>query len=133
MKLIMQNSKIAGTATDNYQGEESTIDMPDDFDIENLEQYKIVENDGIKEVKIKIPVQVTIRQARLALLQAGLLDDIETTINAIEDETLKKAVQIEWEYAQDIRRDWQALIMITQAMGMTDEQLDELFLTASKL
>ena len=73
------------------------------------------------------------RQARLALLQAGLLDDIELAINNLENETTKRAVQIEWEYAQDIRRDWQALIMITEAMGMTETQLDELFLTASKL
>jgi prophage DNA circulation protein len=58
---------------------------------------------------------------------------LETAINNITDETTKRAVQIEWEYAQDIKRDWQALIIITQAMGFTEEQLDELFLTASKL
>ena len=86
-----------------------------------------------KETEMEIPIQVTMRQARLALLQAGLLDDIETAINSIEDETIRKSIQIEWEYAMDIRRDWQALKLVTQQMGMTDDQLDELFLTASKL
>ena len=86
-----------------------------------------------EQYKSSIPARVTMRQARLALLQAGLLDDIELAINNLEEPTLKRAVQIEWEYAQDIRRDWQALIMITEAMGMTEEQLDELFIAASKL
>lgn len=129
MKLLIKDNKIIATATDKYVGEEETITVDDDFDINNLEQYQII--DG--EIKIKIPEQVTMRQARLALLQAGLLDDIELAINLIEDSTTKKAVQIEWEYAQDIRRDWAALITVTQQMGMTDEQLDNLLIAASKL
>lgn len=76
---------------------------------------------------------VTMRQARLVLLQQGLLDGVEAAINTIEDETTRREVQIEWEYAMDIRRDWPALQLITQQLGLTDEQLDQMFLLASKI
>ena len=76
---------------------------------------------------------VTRRQARLVLLQQGLLDDVEAAINAIEDETTRREVQIEWEYAMDIRRDWPALQLVTQQLGITEEQLDQMFLLASEI
>ena len=44
------------------------------------------------------------RQARLALLQAGLLDQVETALASIPDEVQRKAAQIEWEYATTVDR-----------------------------
>jgi hypothetical protein len=87
----------------------------------------------IEEYKKSIPIQVTMRQARLALLNAGLLDDVEAAINNIENESIRRLIQIEWEYAIDIRRDWEALQIISQIMNISEEQLDELFLMASRL
>lgn len=72
---------------------------------------------------------VTMRQARLALLEAGLLNTIEDAIAVSEDEAMK----IEWEYATDVRRDWASLIALTETLGMTAEQLDELFILAGSL
>lgn len=80
-----------------------------------------------------IPESVTMRQARLMLLQQGMLDAVETAIGAVEDDATRKAIQIEWEYALDLRRDWPALQMITQAMGIDGQQLDTLFIDAAKL
>lgn len=115
----------------NYVQKWIEVDMFQDTEEKTKEEQ---EQEYLQAIyKASIPTQVTMRQARLALLQAGLLDDIELAINNLENETVKRAVQIEWEYAQDIRRDWQALITITEAIDMTEEQLDELFLAASKL
>lgn len=49
---------------------------------------------------VVIPQSVTMRQARLALLGAGLLDDVNSAIAAIPDPVQRKAAEIEWEYAQ---------------------------------
>lgn len=75
------------------------------------------------------PKVVTMRQARLALLQSNLLATVDTTIATGTDEAMK----IEWEYATEVLRDWDSLITLTTAMGMTSAQLDDLFLLASAL
>ena len=79
------------------------------------------------------PQSVTPRQARLALLQAGLLDDIEAAIEAIADVDTRRVAQIEWQTAQQIERDWPLLVQVAAAAGLTPEQIDELFVTAAGL
>lgn len=76
---------------------------------------------------IVIPQVVTMRQARLALLEQGLLATVDTAIAGGTDEAMK----IEWEYATEVRRDWASLITMTETLGMTSAQLDDLFLLAS--
>ena len=80
----------------------------------------------IEDAKPKV---VTMRQARLALLQQGLLVTITDAITTGTDEAMK----IEWEYATDVRRDWPSLISLTTALGMTSTELDTLFQLASTL
>lgn len=83
--------------------------------------------------KLCVPTIVTMRQARLALLQAGLLSQVEAAIAAIEDPVQRQAVQIEWEYATevDVTHPWvQAL---TTALGLSEAQLDALFTLAATL
>jgi len=75
-----------------------------------------------------IPQSVTMRQARLALHAAGLLDDVEAAVQAAD-----KATQIEWEYAQTVERNWPTLALLAGALGLTDETLDSLFSAAAQL
>jgi hypothetical protein len=79
-----------------------------------------------------VPDSVSMRQARLALLGAGLLDAVEATIAAMEGAE-GKAAQIEWEYATEVRRDSPLVAGLTAALGLTEEQLDSLFLQAVAL
>jgi hypothetical protein len=44
-----------------------------------------------------------------------------------------KAMKIEWEYATMVERDWDNLIALTEALGMTSQELDDLFMLASTL
>lgn len=76
---------------------------------------------------------VTMRQARLALLGAGLLDDVEAAIAGVADVTQRQAVQIEWEYAQEVRRDHQWVQSLAAMLGLTEAQLDDLFTQAAAL
>ena len=86
-----------------------------------------------KEPLPPVPVEVTMRQARLALLGAGLLSQIESAINAIEDQTTKAAVQIEQEYAQTVNREHSQVKEIINQLELTEDQVNGLFITASKL
>lgn len=76
----------------------------------------------------KIPNRVTPRQARLALHAAGLLDQVEAAIAAGD-----KSTQLTWEYAVEFRRDDQLINSLGKQMGLTDEQIDNLFIEASNL
>lgn len=78
--------------------------------------------------KAKVPQVVTPRQAKLALLQANLLTSVEAAIAQSS-----RAVQIEWEYATDFKRDWPTLATMQAALGLTDRQLDDLFTLAATL
>ena len=81
---------------------------------------------------VEVPASVTMRQARLALLHAGLLDDVEAALAAIPDETARRAAQIEWAYAQDVERASPWVQQLTQTLGLDAAMLDELFMMASQ-
>lgn len=79
-----------------------------------------------------VPEVVSMRQARLALHAAGLLDAVAAEIVSMPGTDGEQA-RIEWEYAQDIRRDWPVVAAAAGALGLSDEQLDALFRTAAIL
>ena len=75
-----------------------------------------------------VPQQVTMRQARLALLSFGLLDDVEMVIAAAG-----RTAQLEWEYAAVVDRNNPAVAAVQQQKALTDAQIDDLFREAAKL
>lgn len=77
---------------------------------------------------VPVPQQVTMRQARLALLGAGLLSGVETAIAGAGP-----AAQIEWEYASEVQRSSGLVPAMASALGMTESQIDSLFITAATL
>lgn len=79
-----------------------------------------------------VPEQVTMRQARLALLSAGLLASVDTAISAMS-EPAKSAALIEWEYATEVLRTSTLVTTLSTELNLTTEQLDQLFITAGSL
>lgn len=78
------------------------------------------------------PRSVTMRQARLALLEAGKLAGVDAAIAAMPSPQ-KEAAQIEWEFAATVNRDSPFLQDLAGAIGLDDAHLDQLFaLAASK-
>ena len=75
-----------------------------------------------------VPQQVTMRQARLTLLGAGLLDDVEAVISAAG-----RAAQLEWEYAAVMDRSNPAVALVQQQKALSVAQIDDLFREAAKL
>ena len=80
-----------------------------------------------------VPQSVTMRQARLALLRAGLLDGVAAAIAAIPDPVQRKAAEIEWEYAQTVDRNSPFTQQMAAGLSLTAEQLDALFTQAAGL
>jgi hypothetical protein len=78
------------------------------------------------------PKEVTMRQARLALLGAGLLPTVELAIAAMTG-TAGDAARIEWEYSNSLKRSQPLVTQLAAGLGLTVGQLDALFLTASTL
>lgn len=79
-----------------------------------------------------VPEVVTMRQARLALLSAGLLAQVNTAVANMPG-TEGDAASIEWEYAQEVRRDSPLVAGLSAALGLTDETLDNLYKVAAGL
>lgn len=75
-----------------------------------------------------IPSIVSMRQARLALLQAGLLSTVSGAIAAGGD-----ADKIEWEYAADVDRNSPLVQNMKAGLNLSDADLDNLFTLAASL
>ena len=79
-----------------------------------------------------IPREVTMRQARLQLHKLDMLKDVQPAIDSL-DEPQRTEAQIEWDYATSIKRDNESVQLLIEKLELTDEQVDEWFLEASKL
>lgn len=95
----------------------------------NTPEPEFTDAELLQQVEDAKPKVVTMRQARLALLQSGLLTTITDAIVNGTDEALK----IEWEYVTEVRRDWTSLIALATSLNMTSTDLDNLFQLASTL
>ena len=81
-----------------------------------------------EELAARVPSVVEMAQARLALLNSGLLDTVESNLAS-----MGQAAQIEWEYRTTVRRDNALVVAMKAQLGWTDEQLDNLFIAAAQL
>jgi hypothetical protein len=75
-----------------------------------------------------IPVSVTPAQAKIALYEAGLLDQVETLVADYP----YRPVSIWWTSALAFERGHAYLQAIGYELGLTDEEIDALFIAASK-
>jgi hypothetical protein len=76
------------------------------------------------------PTSVTMRQARLALLEAGLLDNVQNTIAGMQGAE-GAAARIEWEYSSTMVRSQPLVAALAAALKLTSADVDALFLSAS--
>lgn len=78
-----------------------------------------------------VPRSITMRQARLCLHKHGMLAGVQPAIDALPEPD-RTAAQIEWEYSSVVERQG-FVLTIAQALGISDEQLDALFIEAATL
>ena len=110
-----------------------TEDLNTFFDVDTwvpLEAYCIMQEIApyiAPEVVVVIPTQITMRQTRLYLLSINLLDTVEGIVSQ------NKAWQIEWEYASEVQRTNHLIPALQQSLGLSDSDIDNMFIEASKL
>lgn len=75
---------------------------------------------------------VSMRQARLALLQVGLLQAAEEAIASMTGIDGDVA-RIEWQYAQEVHSNQPLVQSVALALGLDDQALQDLFEQAAKL
>lgn len=83
-------------------------------------------------VIVAVPQEVTMRQARLALLENGLLANVQPAINSLPEPDKTKA-QIEWDYSNGLERGNAFVATLGAALGLNAAGIDALFLQASLL
>lgn len=81
---------------------------------------------------VPVPPLVSMKQARLALLQEGYLDQVPEAI-ATFPEPIKSEAQIQWEYSSTVERDNIFCTQLGSLLGMDETQIDDLFRLAITL
>ena len=87
---------------------------------------------------VEVPQSVTMRQARRALLERGLLDErdllgeVETAIDSL-DSPNKEIARIDWDYSSTVERGRDVVILVGLALGFDSDGLDELFIAAGAI
>lgn len=112
---------------EEYSDEDVLETIPATEQLEAMVRLKADYTIEVTDYK-KVPSKVTRRQAKQALLQAGLLTAIETYMS-----TAPPNIQIDWYDSQEIQRDWATLSTVTQALNLTEDQVDDLFILAESL
>ena len=97
---------------------------------EYVEKVVEVDEEKIEEPKLdenNVSLSITPLQAKLQLLEIELLDEVEELVKQ------DRRVEIYWTNAQKFNKDDEILKTMATALGLSSEQLDDLFLQASKL
>ena len=81
---------------------------------------------------VPVITSVTMRQARLALLQQGLLTQVNNAVASMPG-AQGDAVRIEWEFSSTVERNRPFVNSLSDALGLTSIQLDNLFKLAATL
>ncbi len=112
----------SGFAQDYFDSESYLTDFPD----READCYVFTHVPPITATIV--PQVITMRQAKLVLLVAGLLDTVNTVVASAG-----QATQIEWEYAAEVNRTWPTLVALQSALGLSDAELDNLFIAGAAL
>ena len=70
---------------------------------------------------------LTRRQFKLALLNEGLLNQVETIINNMEDTTERARMQIEYTEANEFHRTSEAVLTMITLLGLNEDQVNTMW------
>lgn len=123
------------TATSDILRTEDAAHIPaDPANCDYAKYLQWVAGGGVPQpYSIEVPQQVTRKQARKALAMAGLLNLVQPAIDAIADPQARQLAQIDWDDSTTFERDNTTLLQLAQALSLSAEQVDQLFISAARL
>jgi len=80
-----------------------------------------------------VPQQVTRAQGKVVLIQMGLWEQVVAFVDAIEDPMQKAVAEVAVYETLHWQRSSPFLNQVADALGITQEQMDELFIEASRV
>lgn len=81
----------------------------------------------------QVPNTISRAQAKLVLLEIGKLDNVQLIIDSIEDPKLRQTVQIEWSDRPFFEFTSPTLRMLASYLGISNQELAQLFIRANNL
>lgn len=122
-----EKEKFTGNILEVFGDDDEILSFTDEFVALTQGEIEAIQ-------KAKVPKSVKNMKLRLALIQSGIsISSIDATIQTIEDTTVRESIQTMWEYAEYYERENTQLIAMAASLGITDEQLDQLFILAETL
>lgn len=97
--------------------------LPPEVVADNLERARLA----------RVPQMVSRAQGKVALIQAGLWAQVLAFVAAIPDPVERAVAEVTLHDMQEWRRDSAFLAQAAQALDLTEQQLDELFVTAAEV
>ena len=130
MKYYKLNGQVFAFEDDGSQDEYITEDMVRMTSSEvdkHLNPKNYMTDEQLYEIYVKSLRPLTRRQFRLALLDVGLLDDLEAAISNIEDTTEKRRIDIEYTESDKFARTSESVKTMFTLINQTEEQINELW------
>lgn len=134
MKIIIKAKRIIATASDAYTGPDEFMQVPEGFDPARLERYRTEQwvESPFEDSPPAVPVSITPRQGLTMLSRAGALAQVLQALDAMEGQGGEEA-RIDFERATEWRRDWPLLNNMAALLGLSSDQVDQMFVSAATL
>jgi len=142
MKTIIDKNSgkllYAVLEVENLQSNELAIDelLTENFvnPYFNFETRIFYENATSQEIadSIEIPQEVQLWRVRVILKLGGLEEAIENALNSLSEPTKTGALYI-WNYGTTVERSSQTVQLLQNVLGLTDAQVDEIFIQANEI
>ena len=126
---VIENGKVARVIVVDTDAQGAIINFPaDGLVLSDVAAVGDTYTNGqfvrppVEVIPPSVPTSVTPRQARLALLAAGLLDKVEAAVTSAGG-----ATKVTWDYAAVINRSDTLISTIGTSLNLTSDQIDVLF------
>ena len=130
MKYYKKGSEVFAFEDDGSQDDYITEDMVRMTSSEvdkHLNPMKYMTDEQLYDIYIKSLKPLNRRQFKLVLLENGLLEQVETIINSIQDVTQRTRLQIEYTEATEFQRTSDSMKYMCNLLGLSEEQTNTMW------
>ena len=111
---------------DGYIKPEMVLMTSEEVD-KHIKPEKYLTEDQKYNIYLNSLKPLTRRQFKLVLLENGLLEQVETTLNSIQDVTQRVRLQIEYSEATEFQRTSDSVKYMYNLLGSTEEQINQIW------